>query len=70
MKSMLFNFSKVSYGVATGGWLYLYLELFKVVSEDLMFNKEYDQFIYIRSKNNRIECKLKDKNVEFIRLNE
>ena len=53
-----------------GGWLYLYLELFKVPSEDLMFNKDYDQFTYIRSKNNRIECKLKDKNVEFIRLNE
>ena len=51
-------------------WLYLYLELFKVLSEDLMFNKDHDQFIYIRSKNNRIECKLKDKNIEFIRLNE
>ena len=58
MKSTLFKFPKVSYGVAavcvleTGG-LHLYLEIIKVLSEDFMFNEDHDKFTYIKAKNNR-----------------
>ena len=51
MESTLFNFPKVSYGavavcvldMGVEGGLSLYLELLKVLSEDLMFNEDHDQ---------------------------